>query len=81
MGKVFADDILAGKVAYVAPEVVDEGAEPTAQSDLFMVGIVLFFISLLINYGAQWVVKKYSWREGGIIPCSQKIGFNGLGKN
>ncbi len=27
---------------------------------LFMVGIVLFFTSLLINYGAQWVVKKYS---------------------
>lgn len=27
---------------------------------LFMVGIVLFFASLLINYGAQWVVKKYS---------------------
>lgn len=27
---------------------------------LFMVGIVLFFISLLINCGAQWVVKKYS---------------------
>jgi phosphate transport system permease protein len=28
--------------------------------ELFMVGIVLFFASLLINYGAQWVVKKYS---------------------
>jgi phosphate transport system permease protein len=27
---------------------------------LFMVGIVLFFASLLINYGAQWVVKRYS---------------------
>jgi phosphate transport system permease protein len=27
---------------------------------LFMVGIVLFFASLLINYGAQWIVKKYS---------------------
>ena len=27
---------------------------------LFMVGIVLFFISLLINYSAQWIVKKYS---------------------
>lgn len=26
---------------------------------LFMVGIVLFFVSLLINFGAQWVVKKY----------------------
>lgn len=26
---------------------------------LFMIGIVLFFISLLINYGAQWIVKKY----------------------
>ncbi|WP_269525630.1 phosphate ABC transporter permease subunit PstC [Coraliomargarita parva] len=26
---------------------------------LFMVGIVLFFISLLINYSAQWVVKRY----------------------
>jgi len=27
---------------------------------LFMVGVVLFFISLLINYSAQWVVKRYS---------------------
>jgi phosphate transport system permease protein len=27
---------------------------------LFMVGIVLFFISLIINYSAQWVVKRYS---------------------
>ena len=27
---------------------------------LFMIGIVLFFISLLINYSAQWVVKKYN---------------------
>ena len=27
---------------------------------LFMVGIVLFFVSLLINYSAQWVVKRYS---------------------
>lgn len=27
---------------------------------LFMVGIVLFFISLLINYSAQCVVKRYS---------------------
>lgn len=27
---------------------------------LFMVGIVLFFISLLVNYSAQWVVKRYS---------------------
>jgi phosphate transport system permease protein len=26
---------------------------------LFMVGIVLFFVSLLINYSAQWVVKRY----------------------
>ena len=26
---------------------------------LFMIGIVLFFASLLINYGAQWVVKRY----------------------
>ena len=26
---------------------------------LFMVGIVLFFISLFINYSAQWVVKRY----------------------
>ncbi|CAA6691645.1 MULTISPECIES: phosphate ABC transporter permease subunit PstC [unclassified Lentimonas] len=30
---------------------------------LFMVGIVLFFASLLINYGAQWIVKKYSKLE------------------
>jgi phosphate transport system permease protein len=30
---------------------------------LFMVGIVLFFISLLINYSAQWVVKRYSKLE------------------
>lgn len=27
---------------------------------LFMVGIVLFFASLAINWGAQWIVKKYS---------------------
>jgi len=27
---------------------------------LFMVGIVLFFASLIINYSAQWIVKKYS---------------------
>jgi phosphate transport system permease protein len=27
---------------------------------LFMVGIVLFFVSLVINYSAQWVVKRYS---------------------
>lgn len=26
---------------------------------LFMVGIVLFFLSLIINIGAQWVVKKF----------------------
>jgi phosphate transport system permease protein len=26
---------------------------------LFMVGIVLFFVSLFINYSAQWVVKRY----------------------
>ena len=27
---------------------------------LFMIGIMLFLISLLINCGAQWIVKKYS---------------------
>ena len=26
---------------------------------LFMVGIVLFFASLIINLSAQWVVKRY----------------------
>ncbi|MGB0415946.1 MAG: PstC family ABC transporter permease, partial [Coraliomargarita sp.] len=26
---------------------------------LFMVGIVLFFASLLINWSAQWIVKRY----------------------
>ncbi len=40
--KVTRPEMVKGKVAYVAPEVAEHGAEPTAQSDLFMVGIVLW---------------------------------------
>jgi len=48
---------MTGIVAQEMGEVVHGSVHYRA---LFMVGIVLFFISLLINYSAQWVVKKYS---------------------
>ena len=47
---------MTGIIAQEMGEVVRESVHYRA---LFMVGIVLFFVSLLINYGAQWVVKKY----------------------
>lgn len=40
--KVTRPEMVKGKVSYVAPEVVDAGAEPTAQSDLFTLGAVLW---------------------------------------
>lgn len=48
---------MTGIIAQEMGEVVQGSLHYRA---LFMVGIVLFFASLLINYGAQWVVKKYS---------------------
>ncbi|MFT4901297.1 MAG: phosphate transport system permease protein [Lentimonas sp.] len=48
---------MTGIIAQEMGEVVQGSLHYRA---LFMVGIVLFFISLLINYSAQWVVKKYS---------------------
>jgi phosphate transport system permease protein len=47
---------MTGIIAQEMGEVVQGSLHYRA---LFMVGIVLFFTSLLINYGAQWVVKKY----------------------
>lgn len=47
---------MTGIVAQEMGEVVHGSLHYRA---LFMVGIVLFFISLLINYGAQWMVKRY----------------------
>jgi len=48
---------MTGIIAQEMGEVVKNSLHYRA---LFMIGIVLFFISLLINYGAQWIVKKYS---------------------
>ena len=48
---------MTGIIAQEMGEVVHGSVHYRA---LFMVGIILFFISLLINYSAQWVVKKYS---------------------
>ena len=48
---------MTGIIAQEMGEVVDGSLHYRA---LFMVGIVLFCISLLINCGAQWIVKKYS---------------------
>ncbi len=47
---------MTGIIAQEMGEVVKNSLHYRA---LFMIGIVLFFISLLINYGAQWIVKKY----------------------
>ena len=47
---------MTGIIAQEMGEVVHGSVHYRA---LFMVGIVLFFTSLLINYSAQWVVKKY----------------------
>ena len=48
---------MTGIIAQEMGEVVKNSLHYRA---LFMIGIVLFFISLLINYGAQWIVKKYN---------------------
>ncbi len=48
---------MTGIIAQEMGEVVKHSLHYRA---LFMIGIVLFFISLLINYGAQWIVKKYN---------------------
>ena len=47
---------MTGIIAQEMGEVVRGGVHYRA---LFMVGIVLFFASLLINWSAQWVVKRY----------------------
>jgi len=56
---VFVEPVhtMTGIIAQEMGEVVHGSLHYRA---LFMVGIVLFFISLLINYSAQWVVKRYS---------------------
>lgn len=48
---------MTGIIAQEMGEVVQGSLHYRA---LFMVGIVLFFISLIINYSAQWVVKRFS---------------------
>ncbi|MDP4610208.1 MAG: phosphate ABC transporter permease subunit PstC [Opitutales bacterium] len=48
---------MTGIIAQEMGEVVQGSLHYRA---LFMVGIVLFFISLIINYTAQWVVKRFS---------------------
>lgn len=47
---------MTGIIAQEMGEVVRHSLHYRA---LFMIGIVLFFVSLLINYAAQWIVKKY----------------------
>ncbi|MGZ0656764.1 phosphate ABC transporter permease subunit PstC [Coraliomargarita sp. W4R72] len=56
---VFVEPVhtMTGIIAQEMGEVVHGSLHYRA---LFMVGIVLFFISLLINFSAQWVVKRYS---------------------
>ena len=51
---------MTGIIAQEMGEVVQGSVHYRA---LFMVGIVLFFTSMLINIGAQWVVKKYRTLE------------------
>jgi phosphate transport system permease protein len=48
---------MTGIIAQEMGEVVQGSIHYRA---LFMVGIILFITSLIINLGAQWVVKKYS---------------------
>lgn len=48
---------MTGIIAQEMGEVVKNSLHYRA---LFMIGIVLFFISLIVNYGAQWIVKKYN---------------------
>lgn len=41
--KITRPDMVKGKIAYIAPELIDEGVrEPSAQSDLFSLGTVLW---------------------------------------
>ena len=40
--KITRPEMVKGKVAYVAPELVDEGDDPSPQSDLFSLGVVLW---------------------------------------
>lgn len=47
---------MTGLIAQEVPEVVRESLQYRA---LFMLALVLFFLSLLINYLAQFVVKKF----------------------
>lgn len=56
---VFVEPVhtMTGIIAQEMGEVVHGSLHYRA---LFMVGIVLFFVSLAINYGAQWVVKRFS---------------------
>lgn len=51
---------MTGIIAQEMGEVVQGSVHYRA---LFMVGIVLFFTSMLINIGAQWIVKKYKKLE------------------
>jgi phosphate transport system permease protein len=51
---------MTGIIAQEMGEVVNGSLHYRA---LFMVGIVLFIASLIINLGAQWVVKKYNKME------------------
>ena len=56
---VFFDPVhtMTGIIAQEMGEVVQGSLHYRA---LFMVGIVLFFLSLLINFSAQWVVRRFS---------------------
>jgi phosphate transport system permease protein len=57
LGAIFAPaHTMTGIIAQEMGEVVRGSIHYRA---LFMVGILLFFISLILNYAAQWVVKKY----------------------
>jgi phosphate transport system permease protein len=47
---------MTGVIAQEMGEVVQGSLHYRA---LFMVGIVLFFLSLIVNYSAQWVLRKY----------------------
>lgn len=42
--KITRPEMVKGKVAYVAPELVDEGLDPSPQSDLFSLGVVMWEI-------------------------------------
>ena len=48
---------MTGIIAQEMGEVVQGSVHYRA---LFMVGVILFFVSMIINLGAQWIVKKYN---------------------